>query len=201
MSPAPAKIRPRDPMLVALEQADATAGPGTGTVSADGGGTAQGAGVASSGMAVVEIWTDGGCKPNPGPGGWGAVLVSGGQEKALTGAEPATTNNRMELTAAAAALEALTRPCRVVVHTDSEYVRNGITRWSTGWVRKGWRTSSGDPVKNMDLWRRLLEAAGRHRVEWRWVRGHSGDVMNERVDVLATEARVRMEREASSLRD
>ena len=100
----------------------------------------------------------------------------------------------MELTAAAAALEALTRPCRVVVHTDSEYVRNGITRWSTGWVRKGWRTSGGDPVKNMDLWRRLLDAAGRHQVEWRWVRGHSGDVMNERVDVLATGARMRLER-------
>ncbi len=179
MSPAPAKTRPRDPMLAALEQAGAAAAPG--------GGVAPG--VAAT---AVEIWTDGGCKPNPGPGGWGAVLVSGGQEKALTGAEAATTNNRMELTAAAAALEALTRPCRVVVHTDSEYVRNGITRWSTGWVRKGWRTSGGDPVKNMDLWRRLLDAAGRHQVEWRWVRGHSGDVMNERVDQLATEARVRL---------
>ncbi len=189
MSPAPAKIRPRDPMLAALEQASgAAAGVAAPVpaVPASGGGVADG--------AVVEIWTDGGCKPNPGPGGWGAVLVSGGQEKELTGAEAATTNNRMELTAAAAALEALTRPCRVVVHTDSEYVRNGITRWSTGWVRKGWRTSGGDPVKNMDLWRRLLDAAGRHRVEWRWVRGHSGDVMNERVDVLATEARARLER-------
>ena len=182
MSPAPAKIRPRDPMLAALEQA------GAAVAAAPAEGVASGAAA-----AVVEIWTDGGCKPNPGPGGWGAVLVSGGQEKELTGAEAATTNNRMELTAAAAALEALTRPCRVVVHTDSEYVRNGITRWSTGWVRKGWRTSGGDPVKNMDLWRRLLDAAGRHQVEWRWVRGHSGDVMNERVDQLATEARVRLE--------
>ena len=196
MSPAAARIRPRDPMLVASEQGGGTAA----TVAAPDGATVA-APDGATGVTTVEIWTDGGCKPNPGPGGWGVLLVSGGQEKALTGAEPATTNNRMELTAAAAALEALTRPCRVVVHTDSEYVRNGITRWSTGWVRKGWRTSGGDPVKNMDLWRRLLDAAGRHQVEWRWVRGHSGDVMNERVDVLATEARVRMEREASSLRD
>ncbi len=138
----------------------------------------------------VEIWTDGGCKPNPGPGGWGAVLRFRGSERELTGAEPVTTNNRMELTAAAAALEALSRPCSVVLHTDSEYVRNGVTRWSTGWVRRNWRNAAGDPVANMDLWRRVLEAAKRHEVEWRWVRGHSGDVMNERVDVLATAARV-----------
>jgi ribonuclease HI len=138
---------------------------------------------------VVEIWTDGGCKPNPGPGGWGAVLRFRGVERELTGAEPATTNNRMELTAAAAALEALKRPSRVVLHTDSEYVRNGVTRWSAGWVRKNWRNSTGDPVKNMDLWRRLLDAAKPHQVEWKWVRGHAGDVMNERVDVLATLAR------------
>ena len=140
----------------------------------------------------VLIWTDGGCKPNPGPGGWGAGLVFRGRERELSGAEPATTNNRMELTAAACALEALTRPCRVVLHTDSEYVRNGITRWSTGWVRKNWRTAGGDPVKNMDLWRRLLDAAKPHQVEWLWVRGHSGNPMNERVDVLATEARRRL---------
>jgi ribonuclease HI len=139
--------------------------------------------------ALVEIWTDGGCKPNPGPGGWGAVLRFRGVERELTGADPATTNNRMELTAAACALEALKRPSRVVVHTDSEYVRNGVTRWSAGWVRKNWRSSTGDPVKNMDLWRRLLDAAKPHQVEWKWVRGHSGDVMNERVDVLATRAR------------
>jgi ribonuclease HI len=138
---------------------------------------------------AVEIWTDGGCKPNPGPGGWGAVLRFRGVERELTGAEPDTTNNRMELTAAAAALEALKRPCRVVLHTDSEYVRNGVTRWSEGWVRKNWRSSTGDPVKNMDLWRRLLDAAKPHQVEWKWVRGHAGDVMNERVDVLATLAR------------
>jgi ribonuclease HI len=147
---------------------------------------------ASSATEPVMIWTDGGCEPNPGPGGWGAVLVFRGRERELSGAEPATTNNRMELTAAACALEALTRPCRVVLHTDSEYVRNGITRWSTGWVRKNWRTAGGDPVKNMDLWRRLLDAAKPHQVEWLWVRGHSGNPMNERVDVLATEARRRL---------
>lgn len=137
----------------------------------------------------VEIWTDGGCKPNPGPGGWAAVLRFRGHEREISGAERATTNNRMELTAAAAALETLTRPCSVIVHTDSQYVRNGITRWSTGWVRKNWRTAAGDPVANMDLWRRLLDATSRHKIEWRWVRGHSGDVMNERVDRLATRAR------------
>ena len=112
----------------------------------------------------------------------------GGTTRELSGAEPATTNNRMELTAAACALEALTRPCRVVLHTDSEYVRNGITRWHTGWVRKNWRTASGGPVANMDLWRRLLDAARPHQVEWLWVRGHSGNPMNDRVDALATEA-------------
>jgi ribonuclease HI len=117
------------------------------------------------------------------------VLRFRGVERELTGCDPATTNNRMELTAAAAALEALKRPSRVVVHTDSEYVRNGVTRWSAGWVRKNWRSSTGDPVKNMDLWRRLLDAAKPHSVEWKWVRGHAGDVMNERVDVLATLAR------------
>ena len=138
---------------------------------------------------AVQIWTDGGCKPNPGPGGWGAILLFRGGEREMSGAEAATTNNRMELTAAATALEALTRPCRVVLRTDSEYVRNGITRWHTGWVRRNWRNASGDPVANMDLWRRLLDAAKPHSIEWLWVRGHSGDVMNERVDVLATQAR------------
>jgi ribonuclease HI len=144
------------------------------------------------GTEKVMIWTDGGCKPNPGPGGWAAVLVYRGKERELTGADPATTNNRMELTAAASALEALTRPCGVVLHTDSEYVRNGVTRWSTGWVRKNWRTAAGDPVANMDLWQRLLAAAKQHQVEWLWVRGHSGNPMNERVDALATEARERL---------
>ncbi len=154
----------------------------------------DGDGQASTKSEPVMIWTDGGCKPNPGPGGWAAVLVFRGQEKAFSGAEPATTNNRMELTAAASALEALKRPCRVVLHTDSEYVRNGITRWTTGWVRRNWRNAAGDPVKNMDLWRRLLDAAKPHEIEWLWVRGHSGNVMNERVDVLATEARRMLER-------
>jgi ribonuclease HI len=139
--------------------------------------------------APVRIWTDGGCKPNPGPGGWAALLAFRGREREIFGAEPRTTNNRMELTAAAEALEALTRPCHVVLYTDSQYVRDGITRWSTGWVRKNWRTASGDPVKNMDLWRRLLDAASKHRIDWQWVRGHSGNVMNERVDELATRAR------------
>ena len=139
--------------------------------------------------SLIEIWTDGGCKPNPGPGGWAAILRLGTHERALTGAEAATTNNRMELTAAAAALEALTRPCRVVLHTDSEYLRNGVMRWSTGWVRRNWRNAAGAPVANMDLWRRVLDAAKPHSVDWQWVRGHSGNVMNERVDVLATAAR------------
>ena len=138
---------------------------------------------------AVEIWTDGGCKPNPGPGGWAAIMRFGSTERELSGAEAATTNNRMELTAAAVALETLKRPCRVVVHTDSEYLRNGITRWHTGWVRKGWRNAAGDPVANMDLWRRILDAAKPHEIDWKWVRGHSGNPMNERADVLATEAR------------
>ena len=137
----------------------------------------------------VEIWTDGGCKPNPGPGGWAAILRFRETVRELSGREDATTNNRMELTAAAAALEALRRPCRVVVHTDSEYVRNGITRWHTGWVKRNWRNAAGDPVANMDLWRRLLDAAAPHEVEWRWVRGHAGDPMNDLADRLATAAR------------
>lgn len=141
--------------------------------------------------AVVEIWTDGGCKPNPGPGGWAAILRFGGHEREMSGAEVATTNNRMELTAAATALEALKRPCRVVLHTDSEYVRLGITRWREGWARRKWRNAAGDPVANMDLWQRLLAAAAPHSIEWRWVRGHAGDAMNERADRLATQARER----------
>ena len=141
----------------------------------------------------VEVWTDGGCKPNPGPGGWAALLRFGEVERELSGGAMQTTNNRMELTAAAEALEALSRPCVVVLHTDSEYVRNGVTRWSTGWVRRNWRNASGDPVANMDLWRRVLDAAKRHEVSWYWVRGHSGDENNERVDRLATAARITIE--------
>ena len=140
---------------------------------------------------TVEIWTDGGCKPNPGPGGWGAVLRFGDHERELSGTDPVTTNNRMELTAALAALDALKRPCRVVLHTDSEYLRNGITRWHTGWVRRNWRNAAGDPVANMDLWHRLLAVSAGHQIEWRWVRGHAGDRMNERADALATAARER----------
>ena len=140
----------------------------------------------------VEIWTDGGCKPNPGPGGWSAILRYRGTIREISGAEAETTNNRMELTAAAAALESLKRPCTILLHTDSEYLKNGITRWHTGWVRKNWRTAAGDPVKNMDLWRRILDAAKPHTIEWRWVRGHSGDAMNDRADELATRAREEM---------
>ncbi|MDR3538485.1 MAG: ribonuclease HI [Acetobacteraceae bacterium] len=138
---------------------------------------------------VVEIWTDGGCKPNPGPGGWGAILRFRGAERELSGSDSATTNNRMELTAAAEALEALKRPCRIVLHTDSEYLRNGVTRWHAGWVRRNWRNAAGDPVANMDLWQRILAAAKQHKIEWHWVRGHAGDAMNERADKLATAAR------------
>jgi ribonuclease HI len=148
--------------------------------------------MASETAPAVAIWTDGGCKPNPGPGGWAAILKFKDNIKELSGGELDTTNNRMELTAAAEALTALTRPCTVVLHTDSEYLKNGITRWHTGWVRKNWRTAAGDPVKNMDLWRRILEAAKPHTIEWVWVRGHAGDAMNERADQLATAARERL---------
>jgi ribonuclease HI len=141
---------------------------------------------------IVEIWTDGGCKPNPGPGGWAALLRFRDTERVLSGADPNTTNNRMELTAAASALEALKKPCRVTLHTDSEYLRLGITRWHTGWVRKNWRNAKGDPVANMDLWQRILTAAKPHTIEWLWVRSHTGNPMNERVDQLATAARERL---------
>ena len=138
---------------------------------------------------VVDIWTDGGCKPNPGAGGWGAILCFKAVQKELSGADLDTTNNRMELTAAAEALETLKRPCRVRINTDSEYLKNGITRWHTGWVRKNWRNAAGDPVKNMDLWKRILDAAKTHDIEWRWVRSHIGIKLNERADELATAAR------------
>ena len=137
----------------------------------------------------VQIWTDGGCKPNPGPGGGAALLRFGAHERELSGYAAETTNNRMELTAAAEALEALRKPCRIDLHTDSEYLRNGVTRWHQGWVRRNWRNAAGDPVANLDLWKRILEAEKRHEVAWHWVRGHSGQPENERVDVLATRAR------------
>jgi len=136
----------------------------------------------------VSIWTDGGSKPNPGPGGWGAILRYGDRERTLSGGEAHTTNNRMELLAAISALEALSRPCAVDLHTDSQYVRGGITGWMTKWKRNGWRTADKSPVKNEDLWRRLDAAAARHTINWHWVRGHAGDAMNERADALASEA-------------
>ena len=135
----------------------------------------------------VHIWSDGACSGNPGPGGWGALLRFGAREKELCGGEADTTNNRMELTGAAAALEALQRPCTVVLHTDSQYVKNGITSWLAGWKRNGWRTSDKKPVKNVDLWQRLEAACERHTVRWQWVRGHSGDPGNETADRLARE--------------
>lgn len=137
---------------------------------------------------VVDIFTDGACSGNPGPGGWGAVLRYGDTEKELKGGEPATTNNRMEMMAAIAALETLKRPMRVEIWTDSAYLRNGITRWLPAWKARGWRTADKKPVKNQDLWQRLEVAMARHRVSWHWVRGHAGDVDNERVDRLAREA-------------
>ena len=137
---------------------------------------------------TVEIFTDGACRGNPGPGGWGAVLRLGGHEKLLYGRSSDTTNNRMELTAAIEALEALRRPCRVRLSTDSTYVKNGITQWIEGWKRKDWKTRNGKPVKNVDLWRRLDRAASPHRVEWVWVRGHAGHEDNERADALARSA-------------
>jgi ribonuclease HI len=133
----------------------------------------------------VSIWTDGACSGNPGPGGWGAILRYGEREKELSGGEATTTNNRMELMAAIAALEALSRPCRLELHTDSQYLRGGVTGWIHNWKRNGWRTSDKKPVKNDDLWRRLDAAAARHEIDWRWVKGHAGDEMNERADVLA----------------
>ncbi|HVO16563.1 MAG TPA: ribonuclease HI [Alphaproteobacteria bacterium] len=134
---------------------------------------------------TVEIYTDGACSGNPGPGGWGALLVFKGQERELTGGEPATTNNRMELMAAIRALEALKRPVRVRLHTDSTYLREGITRWIHSWKAKGWKTADKKPVKNVDLWQRLDAARGRHEIEWHWVRGHAGHDGNERADALA----------------
>jgi ribonuclease HI len=133
----------------------------------------------------VAIWTDGACSGNPGPGGWGAILSADGRERELCGGAPATTNNRMELTAAIAALEALKRPCRVELRTDSQYLRGGVTAWLDNWKRNGWRAADKKPVKNDDLWRRLDAAAQRHEIDWRWVKGHAGDAMNERADALA----------------
>ncbi|TBO28743.1 ribonuclease HI [Aquabacterium lacunae] len=133
----------------------------------------------------VVVYTDGACKGNPGPGGWGVWMVSGSHEKEMWGGERSTTNNRMELTAVIEALNVLKRPCEVVLYTDSEYVRKGITEWIGGWKRRGWKTADNKPVKNADLWQTLEQAASRHRVDWRWVKGHAGDPGNERADGLA----------------
>ena len=136
-------------------------------------------------MEIVDVYTDGACKGNPGPGGWGALLRWNGHEKELFGGEPATTNNRMELGAVIKALSALKRRSRVRVHTDSQYVRNGISTWIHDWKRRGWKTADRKPVKNVDLWQRLDELAQQHEVEWIWVRGHAGHPENERADQLA----------------
>ena len=136
-------------------------------------------------MSEVVIYTDGACKGNPGPGGWGALLRAGAAERELWGGEPHTTNNRMELLAVIHGLSALTRPCAVTVYTDSEYVKNGITTWIHGWKKRGWLTADRKPVKNQDLWQRLDQLAGQHRVDWQWVKGHAGDPGNERADALA----------------
>ena len=136
-------------------------------------------------MTDVEAFTDGACSGNPGPGGWGAILRSGTKERELFGGEANTTNNRMELTAVIEALRALTRPCHVVLHTDSTYVQQGITKWIHGWKRNGWRTASKEPVKNVDLWQALDAVAAQHRLDWRWVKGHAGHAENERADALA----------------
>ncbi|RCK26604.1 ribonuclease H [Thalassospira profundimaris] len=133
----------------------------------------------------VEIYTDGACSGNPGPGGWGAILRFKGVEKELSGGDPETTNNRMEMMAAISALEALKRPCVVDIYTDSSYVRDGITKWIFGWQKRGWKTADKKPVKNVELWQRLLDALKPHKVEWHWVRGHAGHPENERCDELA----------------
>ncbi len=139
----------------------------------------------ASGAEVVQVYADGACKGNPGPGGWGAILMEGGNEKELFGGSPQTTNNRMELTAVIRALEALKHPSTVEVYTDSQYVQKGISEWLPDWKRRGWRTADKKPVKNVDLWQELEQVAGKHRVSWHWVKGHAGHPENERADELA----------------
>ena len=139
-------------------------------------------------MSDVEIFTDGACKGNPGPGGWGVLLRKGATEKEMSGSEPDTTNNRMEMTAAIRGLTALKWPCSVDLYTDSKYLIDGITKWLPGWQKRGWKTASKDPVKNADLWRELAELNTRHRINWHWIKGHSGHPENERVDQLASAA-------------
>ncbi len=139
-------------------------------------------------LTRVEIATDGACKGNPGPGGWGALIRSGATEKELSGGELLTTNNRMELTAAIEGLTALKRPCHVTLSTDSRYVMDGLTKWIKGWQKNGWKTAAKQPVKNADLWQKLIDAAKPHRIEWVWVKGHAGHPDNERADTLASDA-------------
>ena len=152
----------------------------------------------SSAKKIIEIFTDGACSGNPGPGGWGAVLRYGEVEKEMNGGEPATTNNRMELMAAIMAIEAVKRPCEIHLHTDSEYLRQGITTWIHSWKARGWKTADKKPVKNVDLWQRLERAIETHDVHWHWVKGHSGHVENERADELARLA-IRQMKDASIL--
>jgi len=151
-------------------------------------------------MKEVEIYTDGACLGNPGPGGWGVLLRRGARERELSGGEPLTTNNRMELMAAIVALETLTEGCAVTLHTDSQYVRQGITEWMPAWIRRNWRNSAGQPVKNRDLWERLAAACPRHSIDWCWVKGHSGHPENDRVDELARVAAERQRDAAAALR-
>lgn len=145
-------------------------------------------------MKAVQVHTDGACLGNPGPGGWAALLRYRGKERELAGGEPLTTNNRMELMAAIVALETLSEACSIVLHTDSQYVRQGITEWMPAWLRRNWKTAGGAPVKNRDLWERLHTACVRHRIDWRWVKGHSGDPDNDRVDELARDQALHFKR-------
>jgi ribonuclease HI len=146
---------------------------------------------------VVHIYSDGACKGNPGAGGWGALLISGGHRKEICGGEPDTTNNRMEMMAVIRALESLKRPSTVHVHTDSQYVQKGISEWMAGWKKRGWRTADGKPVKNQDLWQELDALTRKHRIEWNWVRGHAGHPENERADALANQGVLQASRELS----
>ncbi len=139
-------------------------------------------------MKRIDIFTDGACKGNPGPGGWGAILRMGAHEKEMSGRDPETTNNRMEMTAVIRALNALKEPCDVTVHTDSRYVIDGMTKWLAGWLKRGWKNAAKQPVKNDDLWREMMEAIAPHKVRWQWVKGHNGHPENERADRLASDA-------------